>query len=462
MPMLTRLRPAALATLMALLGAGGAVQATEVDEGALIREAFLYTYPLYKLSEYRWTALERPESRTHTTLNRFAHSRSIATPDDRWANSPILDALYSTAWIDLANGPVTLATPDSGDRYYVLTLIDFYSNTFFYAGTRATGNAGQHYWLVGPDWQGEAPPGTTLLRAPTNDVYVNLRVLVDGFPDLRAAHAVQDGFSITPAKTAVSSVPAVVRPQLVPGDASRFVAIINQMLELDPPPGQDRARLGRYAKIGLCGKACRWELLPEPLQNAWRTLYPQLEAGFMQDYLAVGAAKGWIDYNPPGSLLGTTKQRDYGLRASALALGMGMLGLAREEANYWITFRDADGQPLRGTSGYRLHLPPGGIPVGAFWSVSLYTADHDGQFLYANPLKRYHLGSRTPGLTANADGSIDIWLQPTPPKDGAGNWLPTPADGHAFSLFARAYIPGRAVLDGHFRMPSVERLDGGE
>ncbi|HEX7912158.1 MAG TPA: DUF1254 domain-containing protein [Paraburkholderia sp.] len=435
-----------------------AADAQEVAVDKLIGAAYNYAFPLFKLSQYRWTALATTDARTSTRINEFAHARRIATPDDRWANSPIVDALYSTAWIDLAHGPVILDTPDTGTRYFVLTLIDFYSNTFFYAGHRTTGTAPQRYYVVGPDWHGTVPAGVQLVRAPTNDLYVNLRVQVDGPSDTAAANAIQDGFRITPVTPGrIADEPARVRPMAQ--GPQNFLAVVNEMMALDPPPARDHALIEQYRRVGICGAQCTWDRLPASVQAAWQDRYPHLEQEFLTTYLAAARAHGWIDYNPPGSKLGTDEQRDYDLRALALAMGMGILGVSREEANYWITFRDADAAALLGGQRYRLHLPPGGIPARAFWSVSLYAVDKDGQFLAANPIDRYQISSRTRGLIVNADGSVDIWLQARRPMDAqAANWLPTPADGRHFTLFARAYEPTGGVLAGTFRMPPVELL----
>ncbi|MFM0212425.1 DUF1254 domain-containing protein [Paraburkholderia sediminicola] len=450
-------RAAVAVTLIAAIAPTANAQEAATDK--LIGEAYNYAFPLFKLSQYRWTALETTDARTSTRLNQFAHARRIATPDDRWANSPIVDALYSTAWLDLAHGPVTLDTPDTGTRYFVLTLIDFYSNTFFYAGHRTTGTASQRYYVVGPDWRGTVPTGAQLVRAPTNDVYVNLRVQVDGPTDAQAANAIQDGFRITPATPdRVADVPARVHPLAEEGPRN-FLAVVNEMLALDPPPARDHALIEQYRRVGICGAECTWDRLPANVQAAWQDRYPNLEHEFLATYLAAARAHGWIDYNPPGSKLGTNEQRDYDLRALALAMGMGILGVNREEANYWITFRDAQADPLLGSQRYRLHLPPGGIPAKAFWSVSLYAVDKDGQFLAANPINRYQISSRTPGLVVNADGSVDIWMQAQRPTDTqAANWLPTPDDGRRFTLFARAYDPTGSVLAGTFKMPPVELL----
>lgn len=128
--------------------------------------------PINVCDNMRAGALETTDSRTSTTLNNFVHSRSLAGPDDTWANGPSQDVLYSTAWLNLANGPVYLDIPEVQSRYYSLVSIDFYSNSFFYAGERTTGTQAQKHLVVGPDRQGEIPADATVVRAPTNDVNV--------------------------------------------------------------------------------------------------------------------------------------------------------------------------------------------------------------------------------------------------------------------------------------------------
>jgi hypothetical protein len=117
---------------------------------------------------------------------------------------------------------------------------------------------------------------------------------------------------------------------------------------------------------------------------------------------------------------------------------------------------DAQGEALDGRYRYRLHLPPGGVPADAFWSLSLYLLERDGRAYFCdNPLRRYAIGNRSAGLKANADGSLDILIQHQPPAD-SGNWLPAPPG--AFRVTMRAYQPRRELLDGSFRYPGIERL----
>lgn len=78
-------------------------------------------------------------------------------------------------------------------------------------------------------------------------------------------------------------------------------------------------------------------------------------------------------------------------------------------------------------------------------------ADANERFA-ANPLNRYMVGDRS-GLLANADGSVDVYIQATAPAGHEANWLPAPAGN--FRLWLRAYLPGAAVLDGTYRVPPV-------
>lgn len=121
-----------------------------------------------------------------------------------------------------------------------------------------------------------------------------------------------------------------------------------------------------------------------------------------------------------------------------------------QEAAYWTTTRDSAGRRLSGQRAYVLHFPAGQLPPNdAFWSLTM--TDAVG-FMVRNPIDRYSVGDRS-GLVPNADGSIDIYLQRTAPAGHESNWLPAPA-GY-FKLMLRAYLPGRAVLDGEYHVPPV-------
>ena len=90
-------------------------------------------------------------------------------------------------------------------------------------------------------------------------------------------------------------------------------------------------------------------------------------------------------------------------------------------------------------------------PVKFFWSMTMY--DLPGRQLVANPISRHAIGSRTPGLKTNADGSIDIYLQSTSPgADKESNWLPTTSKG-PFYMVLRMYGPQGTLAAGSWQAP---------
>ncbi len=122
-----------------------------------------------------------------------------------------------------------------------------------------------------------------------------------------------------------------------------------------------------------------------------------------------------------------------------------------QEAMYWTTSKDGTGQKLSGNHDYTLHFQAGGLPPNnAFWSLTM--SDAKNRFV-PNTINRYSVSDRS-GLTPNADGSVDIYIQNAPPAGHESNWLPAPASGN-FILWLRAYLPGQAILDGKYQAPPI-------
>ena len=129
--------------------------------------------------------------------------------------------------------------------------------------------------------------------------------------------------------------------------------------------------------------------------------------------------------------------------------------LTAEENVYLYGFDDSRGRPLSGRHRYRVRFARGNLPpVGAFWSLTMYNRD---SYLYANPIDRYAIGDRTPGLRRAPDGSLTLYLQHRPPSGAArANWLPSPRG--RFRVIMRLYEPRRSVLEGSWRPPPLSRL----
>ena len=119
---------------------------------------------------------------------------------------------------------------------------------------------------------------------------------------------------------------------------------------------------------------------------------------------------------------------------------------------------DGAGKQLDGASGrYVLKFSKGALPpVNYFWSLTMY--DAKTQVPIENPINRYSIGDRTPGIAEAADGSLTLYVQPDKP-DGqdAANWLPAPQG--PFYVILRAYGPKPEMLNGTYKIPPMTRVN---
>ncbi len=404
------------------------------------RAAFIYTLPLVEIA----TTRQRTQGLGHR-MGVFSHVRNLANHKHRAVTMPNNDTLYSTAQIDLSAGPVTITLPTTGERYFSLALMDAYTNNFAILGTRTTGPDGATFRLVGP---GEAAEGLNVVRSPTNHVWALARILVDGPHDLEAARQVQAELSM---QGPACDMPGPYAARSAPW--AEYLAGAAALMAANPPPLTDLKILREMAPLGLLEGF-------DPARFSAANIV-DIEAGLAEGRKAVRTGGlGGADYvegwSYPGPTLGDFDQ-DYLFRG-AVALS-GLAALPPAEAVYMRAEGPEQGGLFGGTRAWRLHFPPGGhLPVNSFWSLSLYEATPDGQFFFAdNPLSRYAIGDRTPGLEHNADGSLDIWIGHGDPGGGrSANWLPAPAG--PFALTMRAYLPRPELLEGRYRLPAVQAV----
>ena len=379
-------------------------------------------------------------------FNRFGHSADRWTDRDRDIVTPANDLLYSNAWIDLRNGPVVITVPPQTGRYFVLELLDTYTNNFHNIGTRNVPQQGGRFALLGPDGTGDAPAGSTPIHCPTSLVWVLGRVLVDGDADVASARSFQAGFAIDGPEAA--EAPLSVAQWQAGGDdpALRFFANLARALHDFPPPASQQSAFellrGAHVKLDASGEL--GDLRPATVEGL-RTAYAS--AMKIIDGASRPASKAAWRYS--------TRLGRYGddllLRAATAWKGLG--ALAGDEAIYATTDYDDQGEVLDGDRLYRLHFDDGGrIPAAAFWSISLYGAD---RYFAANPIGRHALGNRSQ-LERNPDGSLTLHVSRQRPPGPQENWLPAPSG--AFYLILRVYHPQPAFLSGEYRMPKLERV----
>lgn len=405
----------------------------------------LYGYPLVEtLHTCRiQSSVQSATTYGRAPVNTISASLKQWTHQDRDIVTPANDLLYFCAWIDLSAGPVRLHLPERADprRYYVVELLDAYTENFENLGPRNVPADCEVVELVGP---GQAATTARSVACPTSLVWLIGRVLVTGADDLPAAQAMARGFTLSgPA----GAQPPSVRDWQDTGEPALdfFQNLFNGLRDF-PVPAQDRAVLTLLRRCGI--------RLEQPVDV--RSLRPAVQAGLASAY-------------QQGMQLIESHMRNHSRAPWKCSLRLGLYGdawlqravtamkglgaLRADEAVYVAADYDADGSPLHGSQSYTLAFPAGQLPPAQqFWSVSLYG---DDRFFTANEIGRHAIGDRTPGLRYGDDGSLTLTISHRRPAD-VSNWLPAPQG--AFYLILRIYHPEESVMTGQYIVPPVRRV----
>ena len=440
----------------------------QVKEAA---EVYIYGYPLvYDLQEVTEFVEGGGSLPIQAPYNTFAYARRLLGPETKFV-SPNNDTLYVIAMLDVRQGPVVLHVPDTHDRYYVLQFVDAWSNNFAYIGRRATGTAEAEFLLTDSAYDGPVPDGRTVVPAPTGVFSIVGRVQVDGEADLPAVQALQDQFTLTPLAGGASPGQVAGAPKPDPGvrEDLRWWEQFRIALAAFPPPQADAPFVALAERFGATAAESPY-VDPDPQLAELLAAGQQAGQAKIEELAGSGGGHGpggWssamhmFDYNLDHLGLGTIDTPEWKITdrtkayvTRAVAARAGLWGNHGYEANYAFVWTDADGQPLNGSSRYELRLeqPP---PVDAFWSLTMY--DVPDFYLVANPINRYSIGDRTPGLHTADDGSVTISMQTdSPGPDKEPNWLPTPQG--RFRPVLRMYQPQKAILDGTYVLPAVRKV----
>lgn len=445
-----------LAALLLIVGLVAALLFSQRDKIAAGAAAYLYGYPLVIMDITRSQAAQvfGPE-------NQLRRVRQFPDASFQVVVRPNVDTLYTTAFIDMAQGPWVFEMAANDQRYEVMPFMDAWTNVFASPGTRVSGTGGGRYLLAGPAWRGTVPQGMQLLQSPTRIVWLIGRTQTNGAADYPLVHRLQDGLTLhrwtdgvadgsaaTPAWQARAATPRPPVQQVQALSTEAFFTRLAALMVDNPPSAADGPMLARLSGLGIApGQPLRWNLL-----DRWCVSLGRWAADFQLARELQKPRQGVRGWTTPPLNLGQYGT-DYATRAGVAMVGLGANLPA--DALYPSARVDAQGAPLEGSRRYRLHFNAGELPpVKAFWSVTAYGAD---DYLIANPLHRHALGDRDP-LVFNADGSLDLWIQADEPAaDKKNNWLPVQA-GSRFLLNARLYWPGDAALDGRWGMPAIERL----
>ncbi|HET9240108.1 MAG TPA: DUF1254 domain-containing protein [Oligoflexus sp.] len=433
--------------------------AAEQELRDIATEAYIYVYPLVTMDVTRkvMTNTATDDGLGRGPMNSFHHIRTFPSADMKDVVRPNFDTLYSVAWLDLTQGPLVIDTPDTQGRYYLLPMMDMWTDVFAVPGKRTTGTKAAQYVVVPQGWKGQLPAGAEKIEAPTPYVWIIGRTQTNGVQDFANVNDVQNGFTVRALDSAAQEPTSNVAPDPTVDMATPPLEQVNRMPALDyfryaaelmklhKPHITDQSLLFRLEKLGLVpGQSLK-------VQNA--LIQKALEAGAADGLKKIESQAGRLGERVNGWQIdrGTmgVYGNDYLKRAYITLAGLG--ANLPEDAVYPLAFTDAYNEPLTGAKNYVLHFDKDELPpVDAFWSVTMY--DVQG-FPVPNPLNRYALGDRDP-LKYNPDGSLDLYIQhENPGPDKESNWLPAPEGGMGVTM--RLYAPRASVLDGSWNPPAI-------
>ena len=463
----TRLIVAAAATLASLIplsacGKARAEGSAPPDAASILVDAYVYGYPIVTMDQTRriTTNVASAEAK-RAPMGQFANMTGYPDASFRDITAPNANTLYSTAWLDLSDEPYVLSLPDEHGRYFLMPMLSGWTDVIESPGMRTTGTAAQRYVIAGPHWSGTPNvPGATLIRSPTNMVWILGRTFAkETKEDIDAVHQLQHRYTLVPLSAVgkpYTPPPALVDPavdmktgvrdQVNALDATTFFNRLALLMRDNPPAPADSSIVARMASVGIvAGQEFDATKLDEAATDALNDLPKRAQQRILGVGKRMQVVNGWR-YATNVGRYGT----NYDQRAFVTLAGLG--ANLPQDAIYPVTQVDATGQPLDGSRSYVLHFDRGEQPpVKAFWSLTMYSPE---LFFVANPLNRYQISPNQSPVTTNSDGSLDIYIQhDSPGAEREKNWLPAPTG--LFTLMLRMYWPEQPVIDGSWKPPGI-------
>jgi hypothetical protein len=443
---------------------------TEQEAHAIGVDAYVYLYPLITMDITRKQLTNTDKGFGRGPMNVFHNVPAYPPASDKSVVRTNYDTLYSITYLDLLKEPVVVSVPDTGGRFYILPMLDMWTDVFASAGSRTTGTQATNFLVTPPGWRPDLrdrfidefklSKNTQRIDAPTPYVWIIGRTKTDGPADYEAVRKIQAGFNVTPLsdwgktpKPVEFKVDPSVdmktppREQVDTMPAGRFFAYATELMGQQPPHITDQPILAQMKKLGIePGKPFDFAKV-DP--NIARALDTAPEAGQkLMDWKLPTIARvvnGWSMNTDTMGVYGNY----YLKRAIVTRLGLG--ANLPEDAIYPLNLADEAGKPLDGSNKYTIHFDKGSTPpVNAFWSITMY--DPEGN-AYPNNLDRQAVSSWMP-FVINVDGSLDLYFQnENPGKSKEANWLPSPKGG--FNLTMRMYSPKAEAFTGRWNPPPI-------
>lgn len=447
---------------------------TEAEAHAIGLEVYIYLYPLVTMEITRRQFTNSDAGFGRGPMNEFHNVPEYPPAADTSVVRTNYDTLYSIAYLDLSSEPMIVSAPNTDGRFYMLPMLDMWTDVFASPGWRTTGTDAVHFLVAPQGWRPDLrekfveefklPRNTQLIEAPTPIVWIIGRTKTDGPADYDAVHKIQAGYRITPlsqwgkpATPITFKVDPTVdmktspKAQVDTMPIGQFFATAAEILKAQPPHVTDQPILAEMKKIGLeRGKLFDIGALDPNIASGLEKVPDDARA--LMDWKVQTLARvvnGWSMNTDTMGVYGNY----YLKRAMVTRLGLG--ANLPEDAIYPLNLFDKAGKPLDGANKYSIHFDKADLPpVDAFWSITLYDTEGNA---YPNSINRQAVSSWMP-FVFNAAGSLDLYFQNKDPgKDRQANWLPAPQG--AFNLTMRLYAPKNEALVGKWSPPPVVKAE---
>jgi len=239
---------------------------TEQVAHAIGVNAYLYFYSLVTmdLTRKQSTNIEPGKEVGKGPMNAFTNVSAYPPADYRTVVRVNFDTLYSVAWLDMTTEPMIVSAPNTAGRYYLLPMLDMWTDVFASPGWRTTGTPAGNFLITPPGWSGNVPAGMTRISAPTPFVWIIGRTRTDGPADYDAVHKIQAGYKVTPlSEWGKPTKPVEVKidpsvdmktPPKVQADtmsAAKFFAYAAELLKVNPPHITDQPIIAQLQRIGF-------------------------------------------------------------------------------------------------------------------------------------------------------------------------------------------------------------------
>jgi hypothetical protein len=371
--------------------------------------------------------------------------------------------VYSGMWLDLSNGPLVFEAPPA----IAGSINDMWYRWVADVGLAGAdkGNGGK-YLILPPGYSGPIPSGYFVVQPQTYNNWLFWRSVPTKQYPQPSPDLIKQYTRIYPLSEASNPPPMTFvdmsgKPwdTVAPADYSSWETL-NQIVQQEPTSSLDSLRLGYFASIGIQKgqpfapddrmKAILTEAAAVGDATA-RAITYKIRGG-QEDYFYPNSA--WRIPLPGGYQFleqpGVLSLDDY-ISYFFLATGITPSMVGAGSAQAWAC-TDSNGNSFDGGKSYKLHLPPN-IPIKQDWSVVVY--DNQTRSMLQTDQEYPFVGSTSPGLQVNSDGSVDVYFGPTAPAGEESNWVQT-ISGKGWNILLRLHMPTQPWFSKTWRPGEIE------